>query len=77
MQYCEVKSGADAYFTLWYVVLNSLTMRHSIWINLYYPFCYIGNLSDFIYSCILEPFYFAYICIENIDANVQICNTVK
>ena len=26
------------------MVLNSVTRWHSIWINLYYPFCYIGNL---------------------------------
>ena len=44
MQYCEVKPAADAYVTLLYVVLNSLTRWHSIWIHLYYPFCYIGNL---------------------------------
>ena len=45
IQYCEVKSGANAYVTLRYVVLNNLTRWHSIWINLYYPFCYnIRNL---------------------------------
>ena len=77
MQYCGVKPAADDYVTLLYVFVNSLTRWHSIWINLCYPFCYIGNLSDFIYTCILEPLYFAYICIENIDVNVQICNTVK
>ena len=30
--------------TLLYAFVNSETRWHSIWINLYYPFCYVGNL---------------------------------
>ena len=55
MQYCEAKLPADAYVTLLHVFANTDTRLYSNWINTCYPFHYIENIYDFIYTCILVP----------------------
>ena len=52
-QYSEIKLAADAYVTLLYVLVNSMTKCYRIFIHSCIPFTYIGNLFEFMCTCML------------------------